>query len=118
MEEKQAFFSLLLPWAALGSRPEMQLLKGFSPCCLACSPAISAASDGYMEHIYGKSGQLWQDLRYEYIPSDSVTSLYPRRKLFLQRDTHLQVILQGHGKIGVSPGAQTLQWREAAFCCE
>lgn len=40
------------------------------------------------------------------------------RKLFFQRDTHLQVILQGHGKIGVSPGAQTLKWREAAFCCE
>lgn len=86
VEEKQAtFFSLLLPWAALGSRPETQLLKGFSPCCLACSPEISAASDGYMEHIYGKSGQLWQDLRYEYIPSDSVISLYPRRKFFLQR---------------------------------
>ena len=50
VEAKQAtFFSLLLPWAVLGRRPETQLLKGFSPCCLACSPEISAASDGYME---------------------------------------------------------------------
>lgn len=73
-----------------------------------------------MEHMHGKSGQLWQDFRLnEYIPSDSAISLYPRRKeTLLTERLNLQVILQEHGKIGVSPGIQILKWREVAFRCE
>lgn len=114
-EEEQTFFSLLSPQAALGSRPDTAFESLFSK---ACYPEVGGTSDGHMECICGKLGQLWQDFRYEYIPSDSAISLYPRKKLFSQRETHLQVILQGHGKIGVSPGTQTLKWREAASCCE
>lgn len=109
--------SLLLPRAPLGSRPEMQLLKGFSPCSvLACCPGVDATSDGHMEHIYGKSGQLWQDCRHMSIFLLIVPSLSTLGGNSY-RETHLQVILQGHGKIGVSPGTQTFKWREAAFCC-
>lgn len=64
-EEQTISFSLLFCRAALGSRPEMQLLKVFSPCSVwACYPEVGATSDGHMEHIYGKSGQLWQDFRH------------------------------------------------------
>lgn len=83
------------------SRPEMQLLNGLSPSCsvLACCPEVGATWS-----ICEVRPALARLQTYEYVPSDSAISLYPRRKLFLQRETHLQVILQGHEKMGVSCG--------------
>lgn len=115
-EEQTLLFSAVFPGCP-GKSPEMQLLKVFSSCSvLACYPKAGATSDGHMEHIYGKSGQLWQDFRHMSIFLLIVPSLSTLGGNF--SETHQQVLLQGHGKIGVSPGTQTLNWREAAFCCE
>ena len=63
-EEQTTFFSLLFLQAALGNRPEMQLLKVFSPCSvLAFYSEAGGTSAGHTEHIFGKSGQLLQDFR-------------------------------------------------------
>lgn len=51
-----------------------------------------------------KSGQLWQDFRHMSMFLLIVPSLSTLGGNFLQRETHLQVILQGHDKMGVSCG--------------
>lgn len=67
-EEQTLFSSLLFGQAALGSRPEMQLLQVFSPGSVgACYPEVGATPDGHVEHIDAKSGQLWQGFRHVHI---------------------------------------------------